>query len=59
MKINANGNTEAKRFDAVVRKLLSVSYVELRRRLNLEDLQKNKRKAAKPSAASRASGDGT
>ena len=59
MKINAKGGTEFGRFDNTNKKLLSVSYEELRRRLQKEEkakARKKKRKSAKTSAASRALG---
>ena len=55
MKIHSTGRTEFIRFDKAIRKLLSVSSGELHRKIEIE---KKKRKAAKPSAASRASGGG-
>ena len=62
MKIETSGKSELQRFDNVVRRLLSVPYAELQRRLKKEEKgkgKKKKRKVFKPSAASRASGEDT
>ena len=57
MKLRASGGSEFQRFNNVIDKLISVSHDELKRRLKAEEKVKEKRKAAKPSAASRASGE--
>ena len=59
MKIDADGKKEFERFDNTILKLLEVPYKELQRRLKAEERMKKKRKAAKPSASSHASGGGT
>ena len=53
MKIVARGETEFKRFDTTMSKLLSVSHDKLQKRLSKEErskARKKKRKAAKTSA---------
>ena len=57
MKLASKGCTEFSHFDGSIQKLISVSYEELQSRLKVEERAKKKRKAAKPSAASLASGE--
>ena len=57
MKLRVSGKIESERFDEAVRRLLAVSHEELQRRLAAEKRAKKKRKSAKTSAASRASGE--
>jgi hypothetical protein len=47
---------ESERFDAVIRKILSVSHDELKRREQEWQRKRSKKKRAKTSPASRASG---
>lgn len=49
--------TEFEKFDTVVRKVLSVSREELKRRAEKWKRERAKKKRAKPSRVSRASGD--
>ena len=57
MKLRVSGKMDSERFDKAVRRLLTVSYAELQRRLAADKKAKKKRKSAKTSAASRASGE--
>lgn len=59
MKLEMAGNTDRERFDNAIKKLLCISSQELKRRLNAERRAEKKRKSAKPSVASRASGEDT
>ena len=60
MKINVKGSAEFKRFDNATKRLLTVPYEELQRRLKNEGRAKSrrkKRKSAKTSASRAPGGD--